>query len=250
MATTAEYTVSATEVARRLTAFTTLICSFLLTAAVSTIDLAAGHVWLWVTSLFAGAALLLLLRRLFARSLSRMSKVVLLLTDTQLVRVDGGSRDDFALNEVVTLRTKRTVKENIREIRVGMRAGRSLYVNALQDFEGFAEALRDGTSGAQMTEMRESIDFDHPLFYAVFGVVVGLAFTTTPRLLVNVSDAGYRFFCYGFAVFLVAMGVYWWFGAPISGRYGRRTRGVDYSVSSLMVVAGLGVALLALLYLG
>jgi hypothetical protein len=249
MAAASEYTTSATEVARRLTAFTTLICSVLAAMAASTIDLAMTHVWSWTASLVAIAAILLLFRGLFARSLGRMSRVVLVLTDTRLVRVDGQSRDEYALGDVVTLRTKRTVKGNAREIRIGTRAGRSVYINALQDFEGFAEALHERTSSANMIEIREPIDFDHPLFYMVFGVVMGLALTTTPRLLANVSDAGYRFFYYGFAAFLVALGVYWWFGTPISGRYGRRTRGVDYSISSLMVVAGLGVALLALLYL-
>ncbi len=196
-------------------------------------------------------ALLLLARAGFDRSLQRLSRTVVTLTDTHLVRGDDRSNDEYALQDVARIRIKRTVRSSIREVRLTMRAGRRVHINALQDPEAFAGALLDRCGAtAECSEMKETIDFDHPLFYVVFGVAVGLTITTIPRLLATMTLADYRLVYFGLALSLLSLGVYWRLNGPISGAYGKRARVVDSIVAGGLIVAGFGVGTLALWWLG
>jgi hypothetical protein len=241
------YSISTAEMDRRRRAYTTLIVSLLAGVTVSSIDHLLSAPTITVLCLLGLSLILVLSRFVFFKSFERFSQIRVVLNDSCIERTRGSSTDKYLLEDVVGFRTKRTTRGSIREITVRLSKGRRLSINALRDFEQFKQELqRRAPAGAARTEVKEPIDFDHPLFYAVFGVVMGLAATTAVRVLAALGEKGLKWTNLGIAGYAVIMGAYFVLGRPISQRYGARSRSADLLLGSLAILLGVVLAVYSL----
>jgi hypothetical protein len=245
------YGTSAAEMDRRLRAYTTLIVSLLFGVAVSSIDFirSAPAVSL---ALLAGLALALILSRFaLKRSLRGYAQIRLSMDESSIERTRGTSSEQYPLADVAGLRVVRTSRGSIREITARLGNGRRLSVNGVEAFERFEEELRRRVpAGIAIAEAREPIDYDHPLFYVIFGVLVGLAFTTAVRAMATLGEGGVRWTFLGIAGYSFVLGAYVLIARPIAQRYGPRSRLGDIFLGSLGLLAGVVLAARTLIGFG
>jgi hypothetical protein len=243
----AAYRASGAEMERRRRAYTTLVVSLFAGVAVSSLDYV--HSAPAIASLFlAGLAFLLFLSWVvFLASFRRFADTLLLLDDSQLRRTRATSRETYRFEDIVGYRVKRTTRGSIREVTLRLRSGQRVGLNAVDDFERFEQELRPRVpANAARSEVREAIDFDHPLFYVIFGALTGLALTTTVRAMATLNKHGLRWAHLGIAGYAVILGVYFLLGRPIAQRYGPKSRVADLILGSLAVLAGILLAVRSL----
>lgn len=224
---------------RRLRAYTTFVASLLAGIALSSLDYLRSAPVIWLAC-FAGLALALALSRIgFAGSFRNYSLLQLRLTDSGIERARGTSLEEFAFVDIVGLSVVRTARRSIREITARLGDGRRLSLNGLEDFERLERELRSRIpADAAVSEAREPVDYDHPLFYVVFGSVTGLAFTLAIRAMSTIGENGLKWTFFGIACYAIVLGAYVLFTKPISQRYGPRSRFGDMLLGLLMLLAG------------
>ena len=238
-----KYTTSAVEMDRRLRAYTTFIVSLLSGIAVSSIDYLFSAPAIWLACL-AGLALALVLSRLaFIRSFRSYSQIELRLNDSYVERTRGTSSEKYPLVDIVGLRILRTTRKSIREITARLSNGRRLSMNGVADFERLEQELRSRVpASATVTETKEPMDYDHPLFYVVFGGVTGLAFTMAVRAMSTLSEGGLKWTTLGIACYSFVLGAYVLIARPISQRYGPKSRFGDFLLGLSALLAGIALA--------
>jgi hypothetical protein len=237
------YSTSTVELERRLRAYTTLIVSLLAGIALSSIDYLFRAPAFWLAGL-AGLGLALALTRLaLRRSLRSYALLELRLGDTHIERVRGTSVEKYPLADIVGLRILRTTRGNIREITTRLSKGRRLSANGIEDFERFGRELRSRVpANVAVTETREPIDYDHPLFYVAFGAITGLALTMAVRAISGLSESGLKWTTLGIACYSFLLGVYVLLARPLSQRYGPKSRTGDFLLGSFAILAGVVLA--------
>lgn len=247
MSTERLYTASTVELNRRLRAYTTLIVSLLAGIALSSIDYLIAAPAIWMACL-GGLALLLVLSRLaLVRSLRGYAMLELRLDDTRIERVRGDAVEKYPLADVVGLKVTRTSRKSLREITARMRNGQRLSMNAVADFERFEQDLRSRLrEDVTITEAREPIDYDHPLFYVVFGLVTGVAFTLAVRAMATLSQGGMKWATLAIACYSAILGAYVLLARPLSQRYGPKSRFGDLLLGLFALLAGILLAVRSL----
>ena len=245
------YTTSTTELQRRLRAYTTLIVSLLSGIALSSIDYLFRAPAFWLAGL-AGLGLFLALSRLaFARSFRSYSRIEIRLTDSHIERTRGRSSEKYPLADVTRLRIVRTSRKSLREITVLMKNGRRLSMNGVEDFQRLEQELRSRIpASATVTETKEPIDYDHPLFYVIFGGPMGAAFTLAVRGMASLSEGGLKWTTLGIAGYATILGAYFLIARPIAQRYGPKSRSGDYLIGLLAILAGIVLAIRSLIAFG
>ena len=245
----ADFPLSPTEMDRRRQAYTRLVTWIGLASLVSSLDLLVASPLVALPALLALWAFLLLSRARFFRSFTRYSRTVWSLADRQLVRSDGTSREAYALQDVQRIQVKRTVDGRIRAVSVSFAGGRNVYVNGLQSPQEFTRELTSGSGqAAVLPEIREPVAYDHPWFYRIVGLLIGLAITTGARLVTNLTGTGVKWVQCVAAAYELAFGAYWLYAMPVAKTYGQRGRRVDMAIglASLGVGAGLAFAAIVL----
>jgi hypothetical protein len=245
------YTASTAELQRRLRAYTTLIVSLLAGIAISSIDYLLSAPTVWLVCL-AGLALLLLLSRVaLKRSLRGYALLELRLDDAHIERVRGDTAEEYPLADIVGLRIVRTARRSIREITARLRNGRRLSMNGVADFEMLERELRRRVpANVAVTETREPIDYDHPLFYVIFGAIVGLTFTLAVRAMSTLGEGGLKWVTLGIACYSIVLGIYVLIARPISQRYGPKSRFGDLLLGLFASLAGVLLAVRSLAAFG
>lgn len=233
---------------RRLRAYTTLIVSLLCGIALSSIDYLFRAPTIWFVYL-AGLALCLALSRLaLNRSLRSYSQLELRLSDSSIERIRGGTSENYPLASVVGLRIVRTNRKSIREITARLSNGRRLSMNAVEDFGRLEQELRSRLpANVSIAEAREPLDYDHPVFYAVFGAITGLAFTLAVRAMSGLSEKGLKWASLGIAGYAFILGAWVMVSRPLSQRYGPKSRFGDFVLGLFALLAGTVLAVRSLL---
>ena len=247
MITSRSYPASTAELARRLRAYTTLIVSLLAGIALSSIDYLLSAPAVWLVGL-AGLALFLLLSRVaLTRALRGYATLELRLDDTHIERVRGETVEKFAFADITRLRIVRTSRKNLREITVTTKKGRRLSMNGVEEFERLEPELRRRIpAGATVTEAREPIDYDHPLFYVVFGLVTGAAFALAVRAMATLNESGLKWTTLAIACYSALLGIFVLLARPLAQRYGPKSRIGDLLLGLFALLAGVLLAVRSL----
>jgi membrane protein YdbS with pleckstrin-like domain len=241
--TSSTYPASTAELQRRLRAYTTLIVSLLCGIVLSSIDYLIAAPAVWFIGVGGLALLLVLSRVALIRSLRNYAMLELRLDDTHIERVRGETVEKFAFADITRLRNVRTSRMSLRETTAKMRNGRRLSMNAVADFERFEQDLRSKLpANATITEAREPIDYDHPLFYVVFGLITGVAFTLAVRAMATLSQSGMKWTTLAIACYSAMLGAYVLLARPLSQRYGPRSRFGDFVLGLFALLAGILLA--------
>jgi hypothetical protein len=243
----AVYTMSAAEMDRRKRAYTTFIVSLLAGIVLSSIDYLFSTPAIWLACL-AGLALALALSILaFARAFRSYSRIEIRLTGSGIERTSGSSSEKYPFADIVGLATRRTSRRSIREITARLNDGRRLSMNGVERFDRLEQELRSRMpTGAAITETREPVDYDHPLFYVVFGGLMGLAFTMAIRAMSSLNQGSLKWTTLGIAGYSLGMGVFLLLARPIAQRYGPKSRFGDFLLGLLALLAGVVLAIRSL----
>ncbi len=242
------YTTSTAELTRRLRAYTILIVSLLAGIALSSIDFLRSSPAVWLVGLAILAGCLLLSRFALVRSLRSYALLELRLDDTHIERVRGETVEKFVLADITRLRIVRTSRKALREITAQRRDGGRLSMNAVADFGRFEQDLRSKLpANVAVTEVGEPIDYDHPLFYVVFGLITGGAFTLAVRAMATLNQSGMKWATLAIACYSAILGAYVLLARPLSQRYGPKSRFGDLLLGLFALLAGILLAVRSLL---
>jgi hypothetical protein len=237
-----EYAIDLRELERRKSAFTRLLISFVAGGLISSADVLLALRWIAALGMIVVVVIVMVVRYAFVRFLRSYARMKYVLTPQWLERTRKSRQERFALQKLTSIHIKRTSKGTIREITMRFRDGQRVYVNALEQPEQFKDALLAYKEPAVVvTEWREPLDYDHPLFYIIFGGLVGVVLTTTLRLMTHVAANQILTINYLIALYVAAIGVYWMFTKPLANRYGDRLRRGDIVCGWVLV--GIGIVL-------
>jgi hypothetical protein len=194
--------------------------------ALSSVDFLRSSPAVWLIGLAILAGCLLLSRFALVRSLRSYALLELRLDDTHIKRQRGETVERFVLAEVAQ-----------------MRNGRRLSMNGVEDFERLEQDLRSRLpANVAVTEVREPIDYDHPLFYVIFGLITGVAFTLAVRAMATLSESGLKWATHAIAYYSALLGIYVLLARPLSQRYGPKSRTGDLVLGLFGLLAGILLA--------
>ncbi len=236
----AEYPVSIKETNRRKGAFSSLLLFFLVGLIVTSLDFLVSNIP-WSLILVVVFALLLFgLSYWNIRWQNRFSRKRVTTGIQGIKRSAPDSEETYLYKDVQRITTKRTVKGYIRQIKLTLASGRSTTINGLnpQDSENLNEAIKHHCrDSAKYTEMKEPLDFDHPLFYPVLGLVLSSLFTLAIRLLAGLNESNLKILDICIIGYVALVGLAIFLMRPFYNLYGNKGRKNDYLLGSFFIVA-------------
>lgn len=234
-----EYSTSINEMNRRKIALRTLSLSFFLGVSLVSAILFSSSLQSVIISLSVLALILLISNLVFDRLFEKSKLTTIILNNNELQRKSIKGHDSWKLRDICAVIIKRTSRDLIREIRLKTIHSGSIYINGLEEFEGFANDLTKALSLNAPTSRRikEPIDYDNPLFYLTLGAILGSTSALSVNAIQSLQITGVAFFQFGVACFILLVALFWFFSRPIAGRYGQKAIYIDTMISALMFMA-------------
>lgn len=223
-----EYIISLTEIERRKKSFTTFIISVIAGLTLSSFDLIIANSFFAIIILFTFSMFLFVARILTIKSLNNYSQIKFFLNDYSIERKSIKTKESYFLKDITQLNIKRTTNNYIREIKIILNDRIVLFVNGLNNIEQFKQKLTNKcSSDIRIKEIKEPIDFDHPLFYLFFGLFISCFFTFFIRFIANINFSSLMIVYYLIIIFNLAVSLYLIIIKPVLKRYGKNIK-TDY----------------------
>lgn len=238
-----EFNISKTEIARRSKAFDTLIVFLLLGFAIPSLVLCNGDFTVTVSFLAGLAVIFIVFRALIARSFNNFQQTQILLSEHLLKRTTPKTTEEVKLSEVTNIEAVATTGKYLREVRIST-VQKKLVLDGLEDFDRFLNQLSNSCPGITVVKKREPIAYDHPAFYIILGLVVGVLSAIFLRSIQN-SNLGPVY--YVVSILSLGLGLYFLIDCPLTQRYGHCSRPTDIIIGFLFLAAGLTILLLYVL---
>ncbi|MDD2889671.1 MAG: hypothetical protein PHE49_03400 [bacterium] len=228
-----EYKISKDEINRRKRAFTTLsislIIGLILASKILDFPVSVFGYLCFATALFLSSILLF-------KSFDYLSQIKIYLSNQIIERTNQKASESFLIANINNVKIKRTTRNTIREIYIWSRDGKSTFINALEDFEQFrTELINKIGKNIPIKEMREKIDFDHPLFYSILGLLISFVGVYLIKTIASLDYFKTKVILFVVSVYIFAVGVYFICTKPISKRYGNKKKFADYIFGFIMV---------------
>ena len=245
---TAEYSISTLEIERRKKALFILVISLCFGFILASIKPLIDDFWNTIISISVFALVFFLLALFSLTSFKSFSKSTISLTDQYLERKTHKSSERYAFSDFRGVKIKRTINGHIREVKVSLVNGKSLSINALNDFEPFKERLMAAIEGnVKGKEYKEPIDYDHKLFYVFFGLLVGFSVPLIISLFIDVNDNVIKNLSFVIALYVFLVGGYIILEKPISKSYGGNAKSADYLLGSIIICLGIYIFISSIL---
>jgi hypothetical protein len=181
-----EFTISRTEMNRRKRAYLTMV-GFMVVGLFLFFKLFSlpmlPIVWVPFITVF------FLLGVISFSSLHELARMKINVTDQEIICVRGSTMNRYPLKDIQSVRTKRRSTGAIRAIYFLFQNHKHLSINGFEDgFDQLEKTIIDKVNPTiSTTEVREPIDFDHPLFYPIFGTIMSLCFVIVIKAAVFVN---------------------------------------------------------------
>ncbi len=237
-----KYLISPVEITRRKKAYTTLSISLIIGLFLASIIFSfpispGGYLLVGSLVFLIGASSFIFFHHL--------SPIKIILSNQSLTRKHDQVSEEYLLTKVSRVEIKWTTNHTIREIYLWLNDGKSVFITALNNFEQFREDLLGKLNrSVAVQEKHELLDFDHPLFYSILGLVISNVSVLTIRLMSNVNYQNAQILSLVFFIYTLILGIYFAVAKPISRRCGDNTQIADYIMGILMVGAGIMVLFL------
>mgnify|MGYP003392877327 CR=1 FL=1 len=233
-----EYVISKKEIVRRKAAYLALCVSLMIGVFSGSLIFNLSISTLGYTSI----AVALFLIGLFSFDFFRkILKIRIEILPQSLRRINGNSTEEYALSKINRVVIKWTANKTIREIYIWLSDGKSIFITALDGFERFKDELIGKLKDASVKEKHELIDFDHPLFYPILGLLTGGISVFLFKMMINLDYQQIRKGAFLFFGYLILFGMYFIIFKPISKRSGNKTHFYDYILGSLFIVIGIAL---------
>jgi len=230
-----EYNISLKEIERRKRAFTTLIVGIWLGLIASVSDFIISNILQSAIFILAFSIFLYISRVLTVKSLNYFLQIRFLVNDELIKRKTKKSEEIYLFKDITKLSIKRTSKGYIREIKVLLKDGNSIFINGLNDFEPFKEKLINNCSKSiKIKKINELIDFDHPFFYLFFGFIASSISTIFIRLIVGLNSSNLGILYLSVLFYNLIISLFIVLTKPVSRRFGKTTQVADYILGILI----------------
>ena len=237
---TKQYSIFQQEIKRRIDAFTRLICSIALGFIISSIIFFSFSFLNLLYSIIISALIIFLLRISFVKSCDSFSQIKILLTRQYLIRNTRKSSEKYLFQDINKINVKRTIKGNIRAIKIGFTNNSSIYINALTNFDQLKNNLINKCSTEiKPKEFKEHINYDHPIFYIILGLLIGLSSNIIFIFFTNLNINNLKIVYYFFIVFNFLGGLFFVLYKPISKSYGNKAKIQDFVFGLLAIVSSI-----------
>lgn len=235
-----EYSISKSEVRRRINAFTSLSVSFVGSLAVLCAVFLRDYAVLAAVYITAMALFFLVFWVLIFVFFKTFIKRRVILTEKYLKRVSPKSEEAVALSQANYFKIRTTTRNKVRDIRLGADGGKTVIVDGLEDFEDLAERL-EKTCDVKPQFHREKFDYDSNFFYPFLGVLLSLLAVGTIKFILGSSITDLKFAAHFFAIFIWTISLYFVLALPFEKRYGGRNRILDYTCGLIALLGGVAI---------
>ena len=237
-----KYEISKKEISRRINAFRSLIVGILLGFSIIGVLLKAelifislGLVLIFIIGLFSS----IILDKYFKRSL----KTKIMLGEDCVERIGLENHQKIYYSEISKIVTKRKTDGTLRELRISDQKN-TLIVDGLENFEDFGKELGSKVNIKQKI-ISEPLDFDSPFFYPILGLIIGGTSEWMFSFLSSFSYKALKSWRIGVSIYLIFLGIYFFIEKPIFMRRGNDSRLADNFFSSIFLLFGLIIIILA-----
>ncbi|MFA4995575.1 MAG: hypothetical protein WC536_00280 [Patescibacteria group bacterium] len=168
----------------------------------------------------------------------------IILSDEKLEKITSDSKEVLFIRDINKLAVVVTKEKNIREVRV-FSVGRTTVLDGYEDLKGFASNIIEVCDGKPVKKIYEPLSFDSPIFYPILGIIIGslsLFFIKEISLLNFYQNL--IWLKYGVALYVFAMGLFFFIDNPIARRYGKKSLKTDLIWGILFVISAISVAIL------
>jgi len=233
------FTTSYEELKRRKKAFISMLLSILIFSQIFIIGFTIKYpiITLYLTLgylLFAVSAVWAL-----SITFNNQLKTAVKISENKIIINYHNKEEVIKKEDIIKVRVKRNFRENIREIKITHKE-RDIYINALGDFEDFyIQLMKFLDKDTETVFFREKINFDHPLYYPIFGLLCAGAFSGLMSLLILIKDSFFTIYQVVVAVFVMLLSIYWVNKKPLTGRYGKKAEQADIITGILLILSGL-----------
>lgn len=232
-----EYKTSLTEISRRKKAYATLSTSIILGLFL------ASFVLKFPISIYGYLLVTLSLDLIGIFSFSffhNLIKMRIILSKSTLYRNTSKYSEKYQLDHTSRIRIKWTTNNSIREIYLWFDDGKSVFVTGLDCFEEFRkELLKNVGENTNVVEVRERIDFDHPIFYSLLGLPISMFEVLLFKYFSTINYQQLQIGIIVLSIYLFFIGMYFIVTRPISKRSGNKTVISDYIIGLFMVCSGI-----------
>lgn len=171
-----EYNSSVGEMNRRKKAILTLSISLFLSVSISFVSLFLSYFQLILPFVVILALFLTFTVMYFNRFFDHSKSIKINISDQIIEKKWFNKNDIYGIKLIGCVKIKRTTSNLIREIKLMVSGARPLYINGLDRFEEFNNQLLSSLNkDVKINRIKELIDYDHPLFYVLFGTIVGIS---------------------------------------------------------------------------
>lgn len=232
-----EYVISAFEIHRRKTAYISLSISLVLGTFFASIVFQLPI----PTIGYLLFVIMLIVLGLFAFNFfTHIAPMKIILSSQSLQKVTPKWTEEYHLNTIKRIEIKWTTNKTIREIYIRFDHGKNVTITALKNFEKFNRELQTRINDqADIKEIHEPLDFDHPFFYPILGIFISHLSLLTFKSLVHLNHQQLKIGLSAFVVYLVVLGIYFCINKPIANRVRNSNPFSDYLLGTIMIMAGI-----------
>ena len=231
-----QYNISKTEIDRRRKAFTSLIVSLLIFSTLFSIDLIIKNIRISII-VFTFLALILFLSRIMTfKFLKNLLKMEIMITDNYLLKIWNKTEVKCFFNEIKYIKIKKTSKGYNRAIEIFAKTKSNININGLDNFEKFEQELIKKIDNSKIKLVKEPLDFDHPFFYPIFGLLVSFLSIYGFRMLVGLDYQSIKIFYYTVLIFNFFISIYFFITKPLSKTFEKKKINPDYIFSVLIIL--------------
>lgn len=233
------YTSCEKEINRRITAYTTLILSFFISSIIFSFSYIINYFNIFIYVIIIGAVILFLTRIIVVKYLRSLLKTDIGLTNKYIRK----NKTKYLIKDINKIIIKRTSKGYIREIKIKFNKTNTYINNSTNDIEKFIKELQEYLPKNVIKKtIHEPLDYDHPLFYFFFGILVSFISIESISLL---NTKYINLITYVISSLSIIMGIYFIVYKPIYKRDEKSNKITDYIWGLFFVIGGLFALLLS-----
>jgi hypothetical protein len=226
-------------------AFMRFCVSSVLGALLTSIFFPAGNLWISIIFIALYVLSLFIIRVTTVKSFKSLNLLKVSITDKYIEKEYDGITEKILLSDIVKLNIVRSSRGSIREIKIVQLNKKILILNGLENLEQlYTETKVKCRKEVVIKESKEPIDYDHPMFYVIFGFFFGFFISFLIHFITFLEVSEIRIIFILFALNNLILSIYFIINKPISKRYGDKTKVIDFVLGILMSATGIGMFLI------
>jgi hypothetical protein len=233
-----EFIISKNEITRRKKAFATLLSSMIVGLLLGSFIFSYPISIYGYSLVIAAFFPLIIITFIFLNSISRLK---IYISDEGIKKVNDKLSESFLFSDIKSIKVKRRTNGMIREIYIFFNNQKELIITAFEeDFEKIRNLLISKiNSNILVKEIKEPINFDHPLFYSILGLPISFIGILFIKIVTTLDYFQTKYILLGLSVYVFIIGMYFIIKKPTSIRSGRKQTIIDYIIGLIIACGGI-----------